>query len=213
MLYYPFGATFEPNERVEALETGWFPINDAMWYQSRSTRLDLSIYSPTDKIRKLAQKIKFYPDVNLNAQKKERLQQIYQKYLKHKGFLDLSLTVDDMIANSHGHIYYSYNNEIIAFSFYKIIGSNYLSIEFGWDYALPKLSLGHVSIYLESLFARSQRCKFMYLSAGYETCSLYKADYPGFQWWKGYAWSNDVERFKALCYNDEKVEINNFQDI
>ena len=56
-----------------------------------------------------------------------------------------------MIANSHGHIYYTHNNNIIAFTFYKIIGLNYLSVEFAWDYAIPKLSLGHVSLYLESL--------------------------------------------------------------
>lgn len=210
MLYYPFGATFEPHERPNALETGWFPINNVMWYQSRSTRIELSKYKPTKKILKLSRDIKFYPDVNLTPQKKDRLQQIYNKYLLHKGFQDLSLTIDDMVANSHGHIYYSYNNEIIGFSFYKIIGASYLSIEFAWDYALPKLSLGHVSIYFENLFAKSQRCKYIYMAAGYETCSLYKSDYPGFQWWKGYEWSEDVDTFRKLCYSDEQVEIRNF---
>ena len=210
MLYYPFGATFEPHERSNALETGWFPINNLMWFQSRSTRINLHKYYPSAKISKLSKNIKYYPDVNMTPLKKARLQEIYNKYVEHKGFRDLSLTIDDMIANSHGHIYYTHNNVIVAFTFYKIIGSNYLSVEFAWDYENPKLSLGHVSLYLESLFARTQRCRYMYLSAGYEKCSLYKADYPGFQWWKGYEWSDDVDKFKSLCYTDEEVKILNF---
>ena len=212
MLYYPFGATFEPHERANALETGWFPINNLMWFQSRSTRINLQKYYPSAKVSKLAREIKYYPDVNMTPIKKARLQEIYDKYVKHKGFRDLSLTIDDMIANSHGHIYYTHNNNIIAFTFYKIIGLNYLSVEFAWDYAIPKLSLGHVSLYLESLFARTQRCRYMYLSAGYEKCSIYKADYPGFQWWKGYEWSEDVDKFKSLCYSDEQVKILNFEN-
>lgn len=210
MLYYPFGATFEPHERSHALETGWFPINNVMWFQSRLTRIDLKKYKPTKKVLSLSKKIKYYPDVNMTPQKKARLQEIYSKYIEHKGFQDLSLTIDDMIANSTGHIYYVYDNKIIGFTFYNIIGKNYLSVEFAWDYALPKLSLGHVSLYFESLFAKIHRCEYMYLSAGYEQCSLYKADYPGFQWWKGYEWSDDVDKFRQLCYADEKVEIRNF---
>lgn len=213
MLYFPFGAVFEQYEHGAALENGWFPITNSMWYQCRSTRLDLSVYKPTSKIAKLAKKIKYYPDVNLTSDKKARLQAIYNKYIKYKGFQDLSLTIDDMVNNSHGHVYYVYENKIIAFSFYKIISGNYLSIEFAWDYELPKLSLGHVSIYLESLFARAQRCNYMYLSAGYEPCSIYKSSYPGFQWWKGYEWSNDVDKFKWLCYRDKQVQMLNFEDM
>lgn len=210
MLYYPFGATFELHERSEALKTGWFPINNVMWFQSRSTRLNLKLYKPQKKILKLSKSIKYYPDVNMTPDKKSRLQTIYDKYILHKGFRDQSLTIDDMIANSHGHVYYTYENKIIGFSFYKIIDRNYLSVEFAWDYEQPRLSLGHVSIYCESLFAKTQRCNYMYLSAGYEKCSLYKSDYPGFEWWKGYEWSDDVDRFKELCYIDEQVEIKNF---
>jgi len=156
MLYYPFGATFEPHERTHALETGWFPINNVMWFQSRSTRINLQKYKVSTKIFKKSRKIKYFPDVNMTPQKKERLQEIYNKYVQYKGFQDLSLTIDDMIANSHGHIYYTHENKIIGFTFYKIIGSNYLSVEFAWDYEKKGLSLGHTSIYLESLFARSQ---------------------------------------------------------
>lgn len=211
MLYYPFGGIFEQRERAEALSNGWFPINNTIWFQSRSTRLDLNVYKPSKKILNIAKKIRYFPDVSMNPDKKARLQAIYQKYISHKGFQDNSLTVDDMIENSHGHIYYVYDNKIIAFTFYKIIEQNYLSVEFAWDYENPKLSMGHVSIYLETIFAKINRCRYMYLSSGYETCSLYKSDYPGFEWWKGYEWSTDKELFKQLCIADDKVKISNFK--
>jgi len=211
MLFFPFGALFEPNERAWALANGWFPINNVVWYQSRSTRLNLSVYKPSKKILKISKNIKYFPDVSMNPDKKARLQAIYDKYIQHRGFQDNSLTIDDMIANSHGHIYYVYENKIVAFTFYKIIDGNYLSIEFAWDYENPKLSLGHVSIYFESIFAKINRCKYMYLSAGYESCSIYKASYPGFEWWKGYEWTDDAELFRDLCLADDKVEIKNFK--
>lgn len=211
ILHFPFAAVFEPNERSQALQSGWFPINNKMWYQSRSTRIDLSLYKPTKKILKLSRYIKYYPDLNLTQEKKNRLQTIYSKYLEYKGFQDRSLTIDDMINNSHGHIYYVHDNKIIGFSFYKIIDSNYLSVEFAWDYENPKLSLGHVSFYFEYLFAKAHRCKYIYLAAGYESCSLYKADYDGFEWWKGYEWSRDINKFKQLCLEDDKVKVLNFK--
>ena len=211
MLYFPFGAIFEQHERAEALNTGWFPINNAIWFQSRSTRINLNKYSPSKKILNIAKKVRYFPDVSMNPDKKARLQAIYDKYVKYKGFHDTSLTIDDMIQNSHGHIIYVYENKIIAFTFYKIISGNYLSVEFAWDYEQPKLSIGHVSVYLETIFAKMNRCKYMYLSSGYETCSIYKSYYPGFEWWKGYDWSEDCEHFRQLCLSDDKVKIENFK--
>ncbi len=211
MLYFPFAAIFEPSEYNEAFETGWIPINNSLWFQCRSTRIDLAKYSPEKKILKLSKNIKYFPHLTLTEEKKNILQKIYNKYMLKKGFnVGNSITVDDMIANSHGCIYYMSGKDIIAFSFYKIISGNYLSVEFAWDYENPKLSMGHVSIFLESMFAKKHRCKYMYLSAGYEKCSIYKASYPGFEWWKGYEWSDDKHLYKKLCILDENVKITGF---
>lgn len=211
-LYVPFAAVFELHEKQTALENGWIPINNSMWFQCRSTRINLEKYYADKKIIKLSKKIKYFPHLTLTEEKKIILAKIYDKYITKKGFDPVnSLTIEDMINNSHGCIYYMYENSIIAFSFYKIISNNYLSIEFAWDYENPKLCMGHVSVYLEHIFAKNHRCKYMYLSAGYERCSVYKADYPGFEWWKGYEWSDDKDAYKNLCIADEKVEIRNFK--
>lgn len=206
IIYVPFGVMLEPNEYKEYLEQGWYPATNDIWFQTRSTRINLDMYKPTKTVLRLAKKVKYFPDVNMTNAKRERLSVIYDKYVAYKGYSD-DMSIDDIISNSHGHIYYVYNNEIIAFAFYKVINDAYLGIEFAWDYADPKLSLGHVNIYYNSLFAKFKRCKYIYLSSGYESCSIYKSKYPGFEWWKGYEWSNDVEHYRELCLRDDQTKI------
>lgn len=206
IIYVPFAVILEPKEYKEFLEQGWYPANNDIWFQTRSTRIDLSIYQPAKNVLKNAKKVKYFPDVNMTKEKRKRLNIIYEKYLEHKGYT-YDMSIDDIISNSHGHIYYVYNSEIVAFAFYKVIEDAYLGIEFAWDYEQPNLSLGHVNVYYNSLFARFKRCKYIYLSSGYESCSIYKSQYPGFEWWRGYEWSKDIELYKQLCLRDDQIKI------
>ena len=206
IIYVPFGVMLEPNEYKEYLEQGWYPATNDIWFQTRSTRINLQLYKPTKTVLRLAKRVKYFPDVNMTPAKRERLARIYDKYIAHKGYSD-DMSIDDIITNSHGHIYYVYNNEIVAFAFHKVIQDAYLGIEFAWDYEEPKLSLGHVNVYYNSLFARFKRCKYIYLSSGYESCSIYKSQYPGFEWWLGYQWSTDVEMYRELCKRDDEIKI------
>lgn len=214
IFYAPYGALFQPSEYNEALNTGWFPTetsNTGLWFQCRSTRLLLELYEPSKTTLKLSKNVKFFPDVNMTDAKMERLKQIYASYVNYKKFKSQSYYVEDMVKNSHGHIYYTYNGKIIAFLFFKTIGTNFLAVEFAWDYADPKLSLGNVSIYCASQLAKFKKCKYIYMSAGYESCSAYKANYKGFEWWTGYSWSCDVDLYKQLCYDDDLVALNNYK--
>lgn len=204
--YVPFAALLQPAEYKDYLESGWFPANTEVWFQTRSTRLNLSLYQPTSKILKLSKKVKYFPDVNLTEEKKERLKIIYEKYIQYRNF-KYDLSIEDIVANSHGHIYYVYQNKIVAFSFYRQIKNSLLGIEFAWDYEEPKLSLGHINIYYNAMLAKMKKCKYFYLSSGYESCSIYKSSYPGFEWWTGYKWSDDKELYRSLCLRDDRIKI------
>jgi hypothetical protein len=206
-IYAPYGALLEPAEHKQYLLEGWFPVKKDIWFQTRSTRINLSLYKPKKDIFKKSKKIKYFVDVKLTENKKKLLINIYNKYIKYKNFR-YDLSIDDIVSNSHGYIYYVYQNNLIAFSFYKIVDDSYLCIEFAWDYENPSLSLGHVNVYYNSILAKIKRCKYMYLSSGYESCSIYKSEYSGFEWWKGYEWSNDTELYKQLCLRDDKIVIN-----
>lgn len=209
--HVPFGATFERHEYDEALQTGWFPTDSGIWFQCRSTRICLADYKPKPSVLKAAEGIRYFPDVNMTPDKKERLEGIYRKYLIHKKYKDQSYSIDDMIRNSHGHIYYVADGKIVAFMFFKTINKALLAIEFAWDYENPKLSLGNVNIYYASLFARFKGCTHIYMSAGYESCSLYKSKYEGFEWWTGWSWSRDVDAYNALCYDDDLIVVANYK--
>jgi len=211
VFYAPYGALFEPQEYDEALQNGWFPTSNALWFQSRSTRLDLSQYEPSATVLKLAKNVKYYPDVNMTADKRARLADIYKKYLDYKGYKDQGYSIDEIIKSSHGHIYYVYDSKIVAFLFFKIVNKNLLAVEFAWDYENPKLSLGNVSMYYTSLLAKFKKCNYIYMSAGYESCSAYKANFKGFEWWTGYSWSKDVDTYKQLCYDDDMVILLNYK--
>ena len=206
LLYYPFGAMFEKHEYEQAISNGWFPLNKDIWFQSRSTRLDLSMYKPSKSVLKNAQKISWHATVP-----RERiLRPIYEKYIAHKGFTRAGLTTQDIIDNSNRCLLYTYESKPVAFLCYKIIGKAFLAVEFAWDYANPDLTIGHVSRYAESKLARIAGCTHIYMSAGYEKCSIYKSSYPGFEWWTGHGWTNDVDKYKQLCYLDSQVAVSGF---
>jgi hypothetical protein len=95
--------------------------------------------------------------------------------------------------------------------FFKTINKNFLAVEFGWDYENPKLGLGNVNIYYSAMLAKLKKCTHIYMSAGYESSSAYKANYKGFEWWTGLHWSSDVDKYKELCYDDDQVVLINFK--
>lgn len=206
LLYFPVGAVLEKGEEEQALHTGWFPINQNVWYQCRSTRIDLSRYKAPDRIVERASQVRWH----ITSPRESIIAPIYEKYLSHKGYNAAGLSVKDILDNSNRLLLYTHNSKPVAFLAYKVFGHGFLAVEFGWDYETPQLSLGHVSRYAESKIARQMGCTHIYMSAGYEICSLYKADYPGFQWWKGYEWTDDLDSYRNLCYLDSGVQIKNF---
>ena len=48
--------------------------------------------------------------------------------------------------------------------------------------------------------------EFMYLGTSYESNSVKKADYPGFQWWTGRMWSSDRDEYVRLCHEETKAK-------
>ena len=206
-IYAPTGALVEQAEYKEALETGWCPLLSNLWFQTRSTRIDIKKYTPDKDLLKKAKQVKPFYGVNLDDSKKKIFFEIFQKYIQYKNFKSQDYSLDDIINTSNGYVYYAHDNKIIGFCFFKILANNIFAVEFAWDYENPKLSLGKLNIHFLAYFAKMKKYDCVYLSSGYESCSIYKSDYEGFQWWTGLKWTEDVEHFKRLCYSDDKVKI------
>jgi arginyl-tRNA--protein-N-Asp/Glu arginylyltransferase len=107
----------------------------------------------------------------------------------------------------------SYNNsesyfiiyDDIAFSIVEICSKSLISYQFCWDYGNPDLSLGKFSTYIEIDFALNNNLQNVYLGPSYESNSIYKSHYRGFEFWTGRKWSDDKEAFKYLLDRDSKL--------
>ena len=204
-IYAPVGALVEEKEYKEALETGWCPLTKELWFQTRSTRINIADYKPKKQLIKDSKKIKSFFGINLDNSRKDIFKEIFDRYIKYKKFKSQDYSLDDIINTSNGHVYYAESNKVIGFCFFKLLANNIFAVEFAWDYEKPKLSLGKLNIHFLCNYAKMKKYNFVYMSSGYETCSIYKSHYEGFEWWTGLKWSKDAEHYQRLCNNDDRV--------
>ncbi len=194
----------EPNESsVDALKGGWIPW-EGKWYNERSTRIDLSKYSPTKTTKKLAKKITVKPG-SISMSLKDYTQ-LYNNYCKYHGFkrdIKLDTFRDCSVIEYH-------TDHLIGITLYKQFDTQFVAYQFIWDYEDPKLSLGTVAQMIECETAKLLGCDYLYLLGGYEVCCLYKSNYKGFEFWTGVEWSTDIDLYKKLVERDELIKIENY---
>lgn len=194
---------------INYLEAGWIEWGK-YWYNLRSVRLNINKYSPSKTTKKLSNKIT-YTNKLLTYDIVKKLESIYNSYIeKHQFKRDINLE-DFLKAKNFFVLLYYKDDSLIGANIYKIYRqmdeTAFVSYQFLWDYNDPKLSLGNVSQFYEIEFAKSMDCKYVYLLGGYETKSIYKSNFKGFEWWTGSIWSTDVEMYKSLCLRDDNVHI------
>jgi arginyl-tRNA--protein-N-Asp/Glu arginylyltransferase len=197
----PYGILQKGESAAEALMLGWIPWGQH-WYNVRSVRLDLNIYTPTETVKKLARKIKMLSG-NMETHLSKYLE-LYESYCSHHGF---SRNIEWDNFKDCKVIEYHYEDKLIGISLYKIYGKHFVAMQFIWDYANPKLSLGNIAQMTECQLAKLNGCHYVYILGGYEQCCLYKSSFRGFEFWTGKEWSQDAELYKALTIRDEKAEV------
>lgn len=198
-----YGILDDNESSVDALKEGWIPW-EGKWYNERSTRIDLSLYTPSKTTKKLAKNITVEHG-NVEASL-ELYTDLYDKYCTYHGFkrdIQLSSFKDCSVIEY-------YTDKLIGISLYKQFDTQFVAYQFIWDYADPKLSLGTVAQMIECETAKVLECEYVYLLGGYESCCLYKSNYKGFEFWTGKEWSKDLDLYKQLVERDEKIKIENY---
>jgi hypothetical protein len=183
------------NER-EALENGWL-IDLGVWYQCRSVRLVVELYTRTPRLvppRFGVEHVPYRPSA---------CDEIYAAYVAHKDFGHEVALTDDKRSS---YLVVSDNDIPVAFTKFVHYDCGLESQITAWNYHDPKLSLGKKIIDLEIGIARDLRLPHLYIGQGCEMGSVYKADLPGFEWWTGDEWSTDRKRYKELCARDSNVK-------
>ena len=197
-------ATFDELEEQSALETGWLPheYEPPFWFQGRQVRYDLSALKNSKK-HKIPKRIKYEFTKNVDF---TRYQDIWSSYLAAKGFDDTQ-PIEQLFDIEPGKKQileiYDYD-ELVAFSVIRMEPAP-ISLQFAWNYHEPKLSLGSHTQYFEMMYLESIGEDYSYVCPGYEKTCIWKARFPGFEFWTGMEWSKDKNLYTKLCERDSDL--------
>ena len=218
-------AIVENDYEADAIDRGWLALDHPVggkevFYQSRSTRVDLDRYRPRYKKHQLdGQDIGIKVIDASEMVKLLSLPQIYKRYMKRKNF-----GVD---YNPFGHyhkrdqfmiFYLGTADNIIGFTKqkrYRYQEDNYSTISDFDSRDLAGLEsvihantrpISDITLDLELQWASDNYVRYFYMGSGYEISSEYKANYRGFQWWTGVEWSSNKKKFRQLCRSDSRIK-------
>ena len=218
-------ARLEGDEEHEALDRGWLaldhPVRDReVFYQSRSTRIDLQKYKPRYKEHtyqgtKLGIKI-------IDASEMVKLlslPNIYKQYMKRKKFGADYDPFRHYHARDQFMIFYlGTADNIVGFTKqkrYRYQEDMYMTIDTYDSKDLAGLEsvihantipISDITLDMEIDWAANNHVGYFYMGSGYETSSEYKANYRGFEWWTGTKWSTNKRLYKRLCRRDSRIE-------
>ena len=218
-------AIVEHDEEEEALDGGWLaldhPVADReVFYQSRSTRINLDLYRPRYKRHEYnGQDIGIKVIDASEMVKLLGLPHIYRQYMERKNF-----GVDyDPFTHYHPRdqfmiFYLGTADNIVGFTKqkkYRYPEENYSTIDSYDSKDLAGIEsvihantipISDITLDLEIDWAQNNYVAYFYMGSGYETSSEYKANYRGFEWWTGTEWSTNKRQYRRLCRRDSKIE-------
>ena len=218
-------AIVEHDEEEEALDGGWLaldhPVLDReVFYQSRSTRINLDLYRPRYKRHDYnGQDIGIKIIDASEMVKLLGLPHIYRQYMERKNF-----GVDyDPFTHYHPRdqfmiFYLGTADNIVGFTKqkkYRYPDENYSTIDSYDSKDLAGIEsvihantipISDITLDLEIDWAQNNYVAYFYMGSGYETSSEYKANYRGFEWWTGTEWSTNKRQYRRLCKRDSRIE-------
>ena len=218
-------AIVDSDEEHEALDRGWLALDHPVmgrevFYQSRSTRINLDLYRPRYKQhqwdgRDIGIKI-------IDASEMVRLlglPNIYDDYMKRKGFSQDYTPFANYNARDQFMLFYvGTADNIIGFTKqkrYRWEEDHYSTIHTYDSRDMAGLEsvihantvpISDITLDMEIGWASDNYVSYFYMGSGYEKSSLYKADFRGFEWWTGTEWSTDKKQYRRLCERDSRID-------
>jgi len=217
-------AIVDPDEEAEAIDRGWLALDHPImskevFYQSRSTRINLDKYRPRYKQHTYeGEKIGIKVIDASEMVKLLSLPHIYKQYMKRKNF--------GADYNPFGHyhkrdqfmvFYLGTADNIVGFTKqkkYRYQEDMYSTIDTFDSKDLAGLesvihantiSISDITLDIEIEWAHTNHVRHFYMGSGYENSSEYKANYRGFEWWTGTEWSTNKKQYRRLCKRDSKI--------
>ena len=223
-------AIVDRDEEAEVIDRGWLALdhpvlNKEVFYQSRSTRIDLDLYKPRYKTHTYeGQEIGCKIIDASEMVKLLSLPSIYKQYMKRKNFgADY-----DPFGHYHARdqfmvFYLGTADNVVGFTKqkkYRYQEENYSTIDTfdirdlaGLESVIHAntIPISDITLDMEIDWAANNYVRYFYMGSGYEQSSEYKANYRGFEWWTGTEWSRNKKEYRRLCRRDSKIE--NLKDL
>ena len=217
-------AIVDSDEECEAIDRGWLAMDHPVmgrevFYQSRSTRIDLDLYRPRYKSHTYKGEQIGYKIIDASEMVKLlSLPQIYTQYMKRKKFgADY-----DPFRHYHARdqfmvFYIGTADNVVGFTKqkrYRFQEDNYSTIDTYDSRDLAGLEscihantvpITDITLDMEIEWASNNYVRYFYMGSGYENSSEYKANYRGFEWWTGAEWSRNKKQYKRLCRRDSRL--------
>ena len=218
-------AIVDEDEEAEVVDRGWLaldhPVMDReVFYQSRSTRINLDLYRPRYKSHTYEGKEIGIKVIDASEMVKLlSLPHIYKQYMKRKNF------GADYDPFGHYHrrdqfmvFYLGTADNIVGFTKqkrYRYQEDNYSTIDTFDQKDLAGLEsvihantipISDITLDMEIAWASDNYVRYFYMGSGYELSSEYKSNYKGFEWWTGTKWSTNKKQYKKLCRRDSRIE-------
>ena len=217
-------AIVDSDEECEAIDRGWLAMDHPVmgrevFYQSRSTRIDLDLYRPRYKSHTYKGEQIGYKIIDASEMVKLlSLPQIYTQYMKRKKFgADY-----DPFRHYHARdqfmvFYIGTADNVVGFTKqkrYRFQEDNYSTIDTYDSRDLAGLAscihantipISDITLDMEIEWASNNYVRYFYMGSGYENSSEYKANYRGFEWWTGAEWSRNKKQYKRLCRRDSRL--------
>ncbi len=218
-------AIFDADEENEAIDHGWLALDHPVgkhkevFYQSRSTRVDMQKYRPRYKHHTYDGKQLGLKVIDASEMVKLlSLPSIYKQYMKRKKFgADY-----DPFGHYHARdqfmvFYLGTADNIVGFTKqkrYRYQEDHYSTID---TYDSPDLAglesvihantipISDITLDMELQWAADHHVAYFYMGSGYENSSEYKANYRGFEWWTGAEWSTNKKQYRRLCRRDSRL--------
>ena len=217
-------AVVDEDESMEALDTGWLALDHPVgnfkevWYQSRSTRINMQKYRPRYKRHEWeGQQIGVKVIDASEMVKLLGLPHIYKQYMKRKKFSQDYDPFAHYHARDQFMLFYTGTADNIL-GFTKQKRYTYQEDNYAMDERYPDLAglesclhantvdISALTLDLELEWAVDNYVAYFYMGSGYELSSEYKANYRGFEWWTGTKWSTNKKQYRALCRRDSRID-------
>ena len=214
---------FDPEEEQEAIEHGWLALDEPVnghevFYQSRSTRINLNKFRPRFREHKIDGEQLHHKIVDASEMVKLLgLPSIYQRYMKRKKFGADYTPFRHYNKRDRFMVFYTGSaDNIVGFTkqkTYREEDNHYTTIDDimvehpGVESCIHAniAPIGALTLDLELIWAREKGIPFYYLGSGYEQSSVYKAAWQGFEWWTGIEWSTNKKLYRRLCKRDSRL--------